>query len=146
MTIDLINETDLPVDSDLLTNIAKDLTQRQIELIITDNEGIKALNAQHRGKDAPTDVLSFPLGEEMPHTPLGAIVISKDFVEQKSKELGHTKQEELTLLFIHGLLHLLGFDHETDDGRMREKEKALIEAWHLPESLIVRNDDTKEKA
>ena len=144
MTIDLINETDLPVDSDLLTNIAKDLTQRQIELIITDNEGIKALNVQHRGKDTPTDVLSFPLGEEMPHTPLGAIVISKDFVEQKSKEFGHTKQEELTLLFIHGLLHLLGFDHETDDGQMRAKEKTLIEAWQLPESLIVRNHDMED--
>ncbi len=146
MTIDLINETDLPVDSDLLTNIAKDLTQRQIELIITDNEGIKALNAQHRGKDSATDVLSFPLGEEMTHTPLGAIVISKDFVEQKSKELGHTKQEELTLLFIHGLLHLLGFDHETDEGQMRAKEKVLIEAWKLPDSLIVRNDDMEEQA
>ncbi len=144
MTIDLINETDLPVDTDLLTNIAKDLTQRQIELIITDNEGIKALNAQHRGKDAPTDVLSFPLGDTMPHTPLGAIVISKDFVEQKSSELGHTKQEELILLFIHGLLHLLGFDHETDEGQMRAKEKVLIEAWKLPDSLIVRNDDMKE--
>jgi len=143
MTIDLINETGLPVDTDLLANIATDLTQRQIELIITDNEGIKALNALHRGKDVPTDVLSFPLGDTMPHTPLGAIVISKDFVEQKSKELGHTTQEELTLLFIHGLLHLIGFDHETDEGQMRAKEKVLIEAWKLPDSLIVRNDDTE---
>jgi len=146
MTIDLINETDLPVDTDLLAKIARDLTQRQIELIITDNTGIKALNAQHRSKDAPTDVLSFPMGEEMPHAPLGAIVISKDFVEQKSKELGHTKQEELTLLFIHGLLHLVGFDHETDEGQMRAKEKVLIEAWKLPDSLIIRNDSTEEKA
>lgn len=145
MTIDLINETDLPVDTDLLEKIAEDITQRQIELIITDNEGIRALNARHRGKDLPTDVLSFPLGEEMPHTPLGAIVISKDFVEKKAKELGHTKQEELTLLFIHGLLHLVGFDHESDNGEMRAKEKVLIEAWKLPESLIVRNSEEEEQ-
>jgi len=145
MLIDLINETDLPVDTDLLAKIAEDLTQRQIELIITDNAGIQALNSRHRGKDAPTDVLSFPLGDTMPHTPLGAIVISKDFVEQKAQEFGHTKQEELTLLFIHGLLHLIGFDHETDEGQMRAKEKVLIEAWKLPKSLIVRNDEKEDE-
>ena len=139
MQIDLVNETDLLVDTDILQKIAEDLTQQQIELIITDNEGIKALNTQHRQKDAPTDVLSFPL-KNMPHAPLGAIVISKEYVIQKSKEFGHSSQEELTLLFIHGLLHLLGFDHETDKGEMRHKEKVIINAWKLPKSLIVRNE------
>ena len=139
MLIDLVNETDLLVDTDLLQKIAEDLTQRQIELIITDNEGIRALNAHHRQKDSATDVLSFPLGDT-PHAPLGAIVISKDFVIQKAKELGHSKQEELTLLFIHGLLHLLGFDHETDNGEMRQKEEVIIDAWKLPKSLIVRTE------
>ena len=137
MIIDLVNETDLPVDTDLLAKITEDLTQRQIELIITDNAGIQALNAQHRQKDTPTDVLSFPMGD-MPNAPLGGIVISKDFVIEKAKTLGHTNQEELTLLFIHGLLHLLGFDHETDEGQMRHKEELIIRAWKLPESLIVR--------
>ena len=141
MLIDLVNETDLLVDVDLLEKIAEDLTQRQIELIITDNNGIKALNAQHRNKDEATDVLSFPMGDTIPHTPLGVIVISKDYVEEKAEELGHTKQEELTLLFIHGLLHLIGFDHETDEGEMRRKEEVIINAWKLPKSLIVRNED-----
>jgi len=143
MLIDLVNETDLLVDTDLLEKIAEDLTQRQIELIITDNEGIKALNAEHRGKESATDVLSFPMGDTIPHTPLGVIVISKEFVEAKAAELGHSKQEELTLLFIHGLLHLLGFDHEIDEGQMRRKEEVIIDAWKLPKSLIVRNEEEK---
>jgi len=139
MLIDLVNKTDLSVDTDMLEKIAKDLTERQIELIITDNDDIRALNAKHRDKDTATDVLSFPIDDTVAHTPLGAIVISKDFVIQKAKELGHTEQEELTLLFIHGLLHLLGFDHETDQGEMRQKEALLIKRWKLPKSLIIRN-------
>jgi len=144
MLIDLINETDLLVDTDLLEKIAEDLTQRQIELIITDNQGIAALNKQHRDKNEPTDVLSFPMGDTIPHTPLGVIVISKEFVEEKAREFGHTNQEELTLLFIHGLLHLIGFDHENDNGEMRHKEEVLINAWKLPESLIVRTEEKKD--
>ncbi len=143
MLIDLINETDLLVDTDLLKKIAEDLTQRQIELVVTDKEGIKALNALHRGKDEATDVLSFPMGEGNPHAPLGVIVISKEHVLEKAEAFGHSPQEELTLLFIHGLLHLVGFDHETDRGEMRHKEQVLIEAWKLPKSLIVRTEEEK---
>jgi probable rRNA maturation factor len=143
MLIDLINETDLLVDTDLLEKIAEDLTRRQIELIITDDHGITALNKEHRGKAKPTDVLSFPMGDTLPYTPLGVIVISKDYVIKNAELYGHSKQEELTLLFIHGLLHLLGFDHETDEGQMRHKEEVIINAWKLPQSLIVRNKDGK---
>jgi probable rRNA maturation factor len=145
MLIDLINETDLLVDTDLLEKIAEDLTQRQIELVITDNEGIKALNTQHRGKDEATDVLSFPMDDSTPYTPLGVIVISKEHVIEKAKEYGHSTQEELTLLFIHGLLHLIGFDHELDEGQMRHKEEVLIDAWKLPKSLIVRTHEGDER-
>ncbi|MCF6206650.1 MAG: rRNA maturation RNase YbeY [Sulfurovum sp.] len=139
MLIDLVNETDLLVDTDLLEKIAEDLTQRQIELVVTDNEGIKALNTQHRGKEEATDVLSFPMGDNFPDTPLGVIVISKDYVTQNAQAYGHSNQEELTLLFIHGLLHLVGYDHEMDEGQMRKKEEVIINAWKLPKSLIVRN-------
>ncbi|MCB4764914.1 MAG: rRNA maturation RNase YbeY, partial [Sulfurovum sp.] len=52
-----------------------------------------------------------------------------------------SEQEELTLLFMHGLLHLIGYDHETDAGEMRHKEEALIDTWKLPKSLIVRNQE-----
>ena len=141
--IDLENQTDLPVDIDALEEIAQSLTTKEIELILTDNASIRELNQEHREKDKPTDVLSFPM--DAPFTeqsifgmPLGSIVISADFVKEKAKELGHTVQDELSLLFIHGMLHLLSFDHESDHGEMREREKEIIEQFHLPSSLIVR--------
>jgi probable rRNA maturation factor len=84
-------------------------------------------------------VLSFPL-EDVPHMPLGTIVISVDKVKEKALELGHSEEDEFTLLFIHGLLHLLGYDHEVDDGEMRLKEKEIIKTFNLPDSLILRNE------
>lgn len=144
--IDLENQTSLPVDIDELEKIAQSLTTKEIELIITDNKTIQELNQEYREKDKPTDVLSFPM--DAPFTeqsifgmPLGSIVISADFVKQKADEFGHNMQNELSLLFIHGLLHLLGFDHETDDGEMRTREKELINAFSLPSSLIVRTNE-----
>jgi len=141
--IDLDNQTTLHCDLEALEKIASMLTYREIELIIVDEETMKTLNHEHRGKEYSTDVLSFPL--ETPFTeqlifdiPLGSIVISASFVIQKADEFAHTVQDELSLLFIHGMLHLLGFDHEKDDGEMREKEKELIEAFDLPKSLIIR--------
>ena len=114
------------------------LTQKDIELILTNNSAIQALNKEHRGIDKATDVLSFPL-EEVPFMPLGTVVISVDKVKEKAAELGHSEEDELKLLFIHGLLHLLGYDHETDDGEMRRKEQEIIEKLNLPNSLILRN-------
>jgi len=143
--IDLDNQTSLTVDLDALEAIAQSLTNREIELIITDNENIQELNREYREKDNPTDVLSFPL--ETPFTeqsvfdvPLGSIVISADYVREKANIYGHTEQDELKLLFIHGLLHLMGYDHETDEGEMRQKEREIIEQFNLPSSLIIRND------
>ncbi len=143
--IDLDNQTSLPIDMDALENIAQSLTNREIELIITDNENIQELNREYRQKDKPTDVLSFPL--ETPFTeqsvfdvPLGSIVISAEYVREKARTFSHDEQDELKLLFIHGLLHLMGYDHETDEGEMRRKEKEIIERFGLPSSLIVRND------
>ncbi len=137
--IELDNRTSLQIEEPLLNTIADTLTDREIELIITTNDEIQEINAAHRGIDKPTDVLSFPY-EDMPMTPLGSIVISQEFVESKAKELGHTQQDESALLFIHGLLHLLGFDHEVDSGEMREEEKRVIEEFNLPKSLIVRTE------
>lgn len=135
--IELDNRTSLEINTHFLHAIANTLTDKDIELIITNDEEIQEINAKHRSIDKPTDVLSFPY-EDMPMSPLGSIVISENFVQQKAKELEHTKENELTLLFIHGLLHLLGFDHETDNGQMREKEARLIQEFNLPTSLIVR--------
>ena len=144
--IDLDNQTTLAVDIDALEKIAETLSSKEVELIITDDQTMQALNTEHRGKEVTTDVLSFPI--EAPFTeqsifgmPLGSIVIAASFVKDKAKTFGHTEQDEISLLFIHGMLHLLGFDHETDAGEMRVREKELIEAFDLPKNLIVRAEE-----
>ncbi len=126
-------------DLGILEKIKDDLTKSDIELIFTDSDEIQKINKNFRGVDKPTDVLSFPL-DFMPNLPLGSVVINVDFAKNISQKLGHSLEEEITLLFIHGLLHLLGFDHESDDGQMREKEKELIKKYNLPKSLIIRSE------
>ena len=137
--IDIENNTSLKINTSLLEDITTSLTSKDIELIIANNDEIQELNKEHRNIDKATDVLSFPLEFDMPNMPLGSIVISSDYVEDKAKEYEHTSQEEFSLLFIHGLLHLLGFDHEIDSGEHRKKEEELIKQFNLPNSLIVRN-------
>ena len=136
--VEIENSTLLRFDRDRIDKITNLLTDKDLELLIVDNETIQELNKIYRGIDRPTDVLSFPLADT-PSNMLGSIVISADKVLEAAKEYGHTPQEELALLYIHGLLHLLGYDHEIDEGQMRQKEKELIELFGLPASLIVRN-------
>lgn len=135
--IDIDNQSDLLIPVDKLESIAISLTDKEIDLLITDDMQIKKINYEYRGIDKATDVLSFPF-DETPMAPLGSIIISSDHIKKVSTELNHSYDDELCLMFIHGLLHLLGYDHETDNGEMREKEKTLIEAFNLPKSLIVR--------
>jgi len=144
--IDLDNQTTLAIDIDALEKIADTLSTKEVELLIVDDETMLALNHEHRGKESTTDVLSFPM--EAPFTeqsifgmPLGSIIIAASYVKQEADTLGHSEQDELSLLFIHGMLHLLGFDHEIDDGEMRIREKELIEAFDLPKSLILRTEN-----
>ena len=137
--IDFENQTDFEFDINSLKEIYEYLTNQDIELILTTDEEIQELNKIHRQKNKPTDVLSFPL-ENLPGMPLGSIIISVDTAKKGAMELGHSVEDEIKLLFIHGLLHLLGYDHEIDNGEMREKEKEIIEKFNLPKSLIIRND------
>jgi len=139
--ITLENTTDFYPDTARLEAILRHLSDRELELVLCGDREIRELNRIHRDIDRPTDVLSFPLEGELPGLPLGSLVISVDRVGEKADELGHTPQEELELLFIHGLLHLLGYDHETDEGEMRRKEAELIREFGLPESLIVRTEE-----
>jgi probable rRNA maturation factor len=122
-----------------LKDIKEFLTSKEVELIFMSDDDIAEINSEFREKNSPTDVLSFPL-EEMPNSPLGTIVISIDKAKNKAEELGHSVDDEISLLFIHGLLHLLGYDHEDDDGQMREKEREIIKEFDLPDSLIVRSE------
>lgn len=135
--IDLDNRTDKIYAFEILDTIASSLTPLEIELILTDNVEIAQINHEFRGVNKPTDVLSFP-NDPFPGAPLGTIVISVDKVTQIAQELGHSENDELTLLFIHGMLHLLGMDHETDQGEMRVQEELLVRKHSLPLSLIVR--------
>ncbi len=131
------NETSYRIDKEFLNKIAQDVSEQEIEFILTTNDEIQEINLTSRGIDKPTDVLSFPY-ENMPNTPLGSIVISSDLVKEKSEQYGHSFNDELYLLFIHGLLHLVGYDHEIDNGEHRDEEERLINKFNLPDSLIVR--------
>lgn len=135
--IELDNRTNNTYNFAILDEIANTLSAQEIELILTDNDEIAEINREFRNIDKATDVLSFP-SDPFPEAPLGSIVISVDKVQSVANDLGHNENDELALLFIHGMLHLLGYDHEIDNGEMRQKEVELIEKFALPKSLIVR--------
>lgn len=207
---------------EILDAITAELGGGNIELIFVHGEEMRQLNAQTRGIDKATDVLSFPLdpaafagfgkdlseensahensgaknqnaansagentdttkaarenisavnsagknqnaensdgessddenfknenfgGENFAPMLLGSVVINLDLVEMKAAQLGHGRDDETALLFTHGMLHVLGFDHESDDGQMRAKECEIIEKFRLPKSLIVRTGVNEE--
>ena len=135
--IDIDNQTNLSIPQKHIEKIANSLSNKDIDILVVNNEQMQKINLEHRQIDAPTDVLSFPF-ENIPMAPLGSLVISAQYVKDVSKALNHSQNDEFCLLFIHGLLHLLGFDHEVDNGEMREKEEELIKAFDLPKSLIIR--------
>ena len=209
---------------EILDAIAAELGDGSIELIFVRSEEMRQLNAQTRGIDKATDVLSFPLdpaafagfggdlseensahknsgaknqnaansagentgaansasekpnatnsasknsntinsensegessgdenlknenfgGGNFAHALLGSVVINLDLVELKAAQLGHGRDDETALLFTHGLLHVLGYDHESDSGQMRAKECEIIEKFRLPKSLIVRTEGSE---
>ena len=200
---------------EILDAIAAELGGGNVELIFVRGEEMRQLNAQTRGIDKATDVLSFPLdpaafagfGEDLSEESsahensgakilnaansasentsvansasknsntinsensenessgdenlknenfgggnfalalLGSVVINLDLVELKAAQLGHGRDDETALLFTHGLLHVLGYDHESDDGQMRVKECEIIEKFRLPKRLIVRTEGDEE--
>lgn len=135
--INIDNQTKIELDLETLNQITLEYTDKDIELLIIDSENMREINLEQRNIDKTTDVLSFPL-EDFPHFPLGSIVINSDLATIKANELKHEASDEVTLLFIHGFLHLLGYDHECDNGEMREKEEKIIKKYNLPISLIVR--------
>ncbi len=138
--LNIENLTTLTINNKLLEDIYISLTTKDIDVTICDNSTIREYNYRFRDIDMATDVLSFPINGEFNNMPLGSIVISADKVREKSKELNHSISSELALLFIHGTLHLLGYNHEVDSGEMRAKERELIERFNLPDSLIVRTE------
>jgi probable rRNA maturation factor len=100
-------------------------------VMLTDDEGIRAYNRRFRGVDEPTDVLSFPAEAGDPSSSghyLGDLVVSAERAAAQAAELGHDLAAEVEVLVLHGILHLLGHDHETDSGDMRALEARLARA------------------
>jgi len=160
ITIQLAPRFRTEVDEGDLRRVAAEVLRQEevaegteLSLIVTDDEAIRELNRRFRDVDAPTDVLAFGsvLGPEgqgygtkcagteehfvsAPESPpyLGDVVISYERALAQAEELGHAVAEELKLLVIHGILHLLGYDHqeEADAQKMREREDQVL---HLPD-------------
>ncbi|HXV78519.1 MAG TPA: rRNA maturation RNase YbeY [Candidatus Binatia bacterium] len=91
-----------------------DQDQSELSVVLVDNAGIRRLNARFRARDYPTDVLSFPAGDALPTGVrlLGDVVISVEKAKEQAKERRRSLKEEMALLLIHGIVHLLGYDHE----------------------------------
>ncbi len=108
--------------------------ETEVSVVFTDDDYIRRLNRQYRGVDSPTDVLSFAQheGEPMPDTGgedlLGDVVISLQAADRQAREYGHGLRREVAYLAAHGVLHLLGYDHQDEGGRaaMRAKEEAAL--------------------
>ena len=102
------------------------LSQSDVDLYLTDDEEIRGLNRTYRGRDTATDVLSFPLKDQWDSS-LGEIIISVETADRQRE--GQPLSDEILQLFVHGLLHLMGYDHETeeDSGKMRPLERMFID-------------------
>ncbi len=116
---------------------------RPFTCLLTDDRELRRLNRLFFGKDRPTDVISFPAAEGAAPDgsgpgPLGEMAISVDRAREQAAALGHSVEEEIGILMLHGLLHLLGMDHETDRGRMRRAERRWRRRLGLPASLTER--------
>jgi probable rRNA maturation factor len=113
-----------------------------VSIAIVSDARLRALNARYRRVDHETDVLSFPAGTSFPRGGtngfLGDIVIAKGVASRQARAAGHSELTELKVLALHGLLHLLGYDHEADQGGMRRAEQRLRRKGGLREGLIER--------
>ena len=122
-----------------LVGIAPRAARGTVTLVVTSDRRIRGLNRTWRGQDKATDVLSFPAGDDPGPAPhLGDIVISRETAARQARHEGHSLATELRVLALHGLLHLLGYDHERDSGRMARIERRLRRQGGLPAGLIER--------
>ncbi|MGP8251059.1 MAG: rRNA maturation RNase YbeY [Terracidiphilus sp.] len=110
----------------------------QVSVLLTTDAAIRKLNRQFRGKNKATDVLSFPAEGPAASGLAGDLAISVETARRQVAEQGHALTCELKILMLHGLLHLAGYDHETDDGEMAKREQMLRARLGLPLGLIER--------
>lgn len=136
--IDISVDEGVHVDEPTLTGIAAaamahlDVAEGELSVLLTDDATVHPLNRDWRGKDRPTDVLSFSQveGEPIPGAPLmlGDVIISVETASRQADERGHSLARELQILLVHGIVHLLGYDHEDDDEA--EEMEAIERAIH----------------
>ena len=110
----------------------------EVDVLLANNSTLRRLNKSFRGKNKPTDVLSFPAPAEIGYAHAGDLAISLEMAPLQATAYGHTLRDEVRILLLHGLLHLAGEDHETDDGEMATREAALRRELRLPTTLIER--------
>jgi probable rRNA maturation factor len=115
----------------------------EISVVVMDNDGIQELNKKYRGLDCPTDVLSFPMYEhtvqildaikEFREVLLGDVIISLEKAGEQAEEYGHSVEREISFLVVHGVLHLLGFDHKEEEQRkiMRQEEDKILNMLNM---------------
>ena len=128
--------------SSWLRRVAPAGARGQVSIALVSDQRIRALNRKYRRNDHATDVLSFRSEPEplalSPKRFLGEIVIARGVARRQAREARHSELTELRVLALHGLLHLLGYDHERDSGEMRRAERRLRRKGGLSEGLIER--------
>ena len=154
MPVSLTNEQTLPIRTRLLRKVARQLLANvqlengQVDLLLTNDEAVQSLNYEYRGFDKATDVLSFAQRDavegapDVPHLDqgpiiLGDVVISVDTALRQAEEHGVSLEQELALLTVHGMLHLLGYEDETEAGAiaMHARERELL-GFTFPSAAI----------
>ena len=113
----------------------------EVDVLVTSSAELRRLNRRFRGKNKATDVLSFPSADGTP----GDIAISAEISARNARRLGHSAADEMKTLILHGLLHLAGYDHETDEGAMARKEARLRRSLGLPVGLIERTAAKRQR-
>ena len=128
-----------------LARVAPAEARGSVSIALVGDHAVRALNRRFRGIDRATDVLSFPSASGPPaavqadgESFLGDIVIAKGVADRQAEAAGHSSTVELRVLALHGLLHLIGYDHESDDGTMARLEQRLRRKGGLPGGLIER--------
>jgi probable rRNA maturation factor len=128
-----------------LASIAPRRARGAVTIAVVSDSHVRRLNRRYRGIDRPTDVLSFPASGSASHEPpatkhlLGDIVIARGVAHRQARRARHSAATEWRILALHGLLHLLGYDHEHDGGRMERVERRLRRKGGLPPALIERS-------
>ena len=118
----------------------------EVEVLLADDAQLKRLNKSFRGKNKPTDVLSFPSPPEISARHAGDLAISLETAARQAAEHGHSLRDEIRILLLHGLLHLSGLDHETDKGQMAAREAMLCYELRLPNTLIERTQSASRRS